>query len=77
MDFPAKEVEVDHMVGMGKGLTWDEFINRLFCEATNLQVLCKPCHKEKSAKEKIENQQSVGATGRVRKVRGRAIPGGN
>lgn len=51
-DYPAKQVEVDHIVPIGTEKTWDEFINGLFCEAENLQVLCKPCHKDKTLKEK-------------------------
>ncbi len=51
-EFTAKGVEVDHHPHIGPGLDWNEFINRLFCEADGLQVLCKPCHKIKSAKEK-------------------------
>jgi 5-methylcytosine-specific restriction endonuclease McrA len=36
--------------------TWDDCINRMFCEKDNLQVLCKQCHDEKSA---VERAQSV------------------
>lgn len=54
--FPAKEVNVDHInpvitpsIGFS---SWDEFINNLFCEEDNLQVMCKPCHNKKSLAEK-------------------------
>ena len=50
-EFPAKGVQVDHKIPMGKGKTWDEFINELFCEEDNLQVLCLVCHKAKSKEE--------------------------
>jgi 5-methylcytosine-specific restriction endonuclease McrA len=54
--FPAKEVQVDHIkpvVDPKKGFqTWDTFIERLFCESKNLQVLCSSCHKIKTQKEK-------------------------
>lgn len=40
---------VDPKVGF---TTWDEFIDRLFCEVDNWQVLCKPCHLEKTNAEK-------------------------
>jgi len=30
---------------------FSDFIERLFCEVDNLQVLCKPCHDEKCAEE--------------------------
>jgi len=54
-DFPAKEVQVDHIkpvVDSKQGFkTWDVFIDRLYCEKKNLQVLCKTCHSEKTLKE--------------------------
>lgn len=56
IDFPAKDVQVDHIkpiVSVSTGFkTWDDFIDKLFCEAKNLQVLCKPCHKTKTGKER-------------------------
>lgn len=51
-EFTQKDVEVDHTIPIGKDKTWDEFVDGLFCEIANLQVLCKPCHKVKSLKEK-------------------------
>lgn len=51
-EFPAKLVDVDHITPIGFDKTWDEFINGLYCEKENLQVLCKPCHKAKTLKEK-------------------------
>jgi 5-methylcytosine-specific restriction endonuclease McrA len=57
-EFPAKEVQVDHVkavvdpkVGF---VNWDTFIERLYVEAKKLQVLCKPCHKKKTNKEKAQ-----------------------
>ena len=65
-EFTAKDMEVDHIlpaVDPSVGFTtWDEFINRLFCEQDNLQAICKACHKIKSSTErKIRNanKQSV------------------
>lgn len=49
----SKDVQVDHVEPIGPTKTWDEFIERLFCEKDNLQVLCKPCHKKKTKEEKI------------------------
>lgn len=52
--FTSKEVQVDHIkpvVGKEGFISWDKFIENLFCEEKNLQVLCLPCHKEKSKKE--------------------------
>ena len=51
--FPNSLVQVDHILPVGSSKTWDEYIERLFCEAGNLQVLCKACHKKKT---KIDNQ---------------------
>jgi 5-methylcytosine-specific restriction endonuclease McrA len=49
--FPQKEVQVDHKIDIGGVYTengWDGVIERMFCSADNLQVLCKKCHKEKT-----------------------------
>lgn len=47
--FKQKEIEVDHYPhDAGSILSVDDigpFVNRLYCETTNLRVLCKPCHK--------------------------------
>lgn len=54
-DFPQTMVQVDHLdpvVEVSGFVSWDVFIERLFCEPSNLQVLCKPCHLKKSKKEK-------------------------
>jgi 5-methylcytosine-specific restriction endonuclease McrA len=58
---PETSAVVDHIkpvVDPNVGFTtWDDFIERLFCEADNLQVLCKVCHDEKTAKEKAEAKE--------------------
>ena len=55
--FVAADVQVDHIapvVDPAKGfISWDIYIDRLFCEIDNMQVMCKPCHKVKSATEKL------------------------
>lgn len=51
-EYVAKDVQVDHIKPIGKDKTWDEFIHGLYCEPDNLQVLCVPCHKIKTTKEK-------------------------
>lgn len=46
--FPAKEVEVDHIVPAGKLGSYEDlpgFVERLFCSKEGLRVVCKPCHK--------------------------------
>lgn len=44
---------VDPTVGW---TTYDDFINNLFCEVGNLQLLCKDCHDTKT---QIEKEQAV------------------
>ncbi len=54
--FPLKQVQVDHIkpiVDRTIGFTtWDNFIAGLFCEESNLQVLCKSCHSKKTKLER-------------------------
>lgn len=40
---------IDPAVGF---TTWDDCIQRMFCEKDNLQILCKDCHDIKSEQEK-------------------------
>lgn len=45
--FPDKHIEVDHIVPAGSLKSSDDlkgFVERLFCEAEGLRVLCKDCH---------------------------------
>ena len=55
-EFTAKDVQVDHIkpvVSPSKGfISWDDYIDKLFCEARNLQTLCKGCHAAKTKKER-------------------------
>ena len=59
--FIARDVQVDHIepvVSPQEGFQdWWTYMNRLYCEADNLQVLCKPCHKEKTAEERKERKK--------------------
>lgn len=67
--FPEKEVSVDHITCAGSlhaGADIKGFIDRLFCEIDNLQVLCDTCHniktaqdKEQLKKEKDDNKNSA------------------
>jgi 5-methylcytosine-specific restriction endonuclease McrA len=53
--FKDKEVQVDHIVGAGSLKCYADipgFTERLFCETEGLQVLCKPCHQEKTNEER-------------------------
>lgn len=62
-EFPNKMVQVDHIepvidpkVGF---ISWDSFIEKLFCEKENLQVLCIPCHKNKSDYERSLKKEKL------------------
>ena len=53
-EFKRREVQVDHIKSVVSELgfqNFDEYINNLFCDVNNLQVLCKPCHRVKSQTE--------------------------
>lgn len=53
--FPDKKVNVDHIIPAGTLRCADDlpaFVERLFCEVDNLQVLCSTCHNIKTQKEK-------------------------
>jgi len=61
VSFPSKDVQVDHIepiidpvIGF---VSWDETINRMFCEKENLQTLCTECHKAKTANERAESKR--------------------
>ena len=62
--FTSSNVAVDHIdpvVATEAGfVSWDEFIERLFCEENGLQVLCKPCHTIKTANERKERKDAGG-----------------
>lgn len=59
-NFTSKDVEVDHIspvVPLSGWISWDNFISSLFCTNSNLQVICKTCHKKKSLLENKERKQ--------------------
>lgn len=57
----VKNVHVDHIkpiIDPAVGFTtWDDCINRMFCELDNLQVLCGDCHDKKTEEEKLIAKQ--------------------
>jgi 5-methylcytosine-specific restriction endonuclease McrA len=58
-DFPAKNVEVNHIIPVVpvNGFdSWDGVISRLFCEEDGLEVVCKPCHKLITKEENLERK---------------------
>ncbi|MFZ2190079.1 MAG: HNH endonuclease signature motif containing protein [Candidatus Magasanikiibacteriota bacterium] len=60
-DFPAKDIQCDHInpvVDPKQGfVSWDVYIERLYCEKENFQILCKPCHLIKSQQEKKDRKK--------------------
>lgn len=56
----VKNVFVDHIepiVPVTGWVSWDSCIERMFCEISNLQLLCKKCHDIKSAGETAERKK--------------------
>lgn len=62
-NFPAADVVVDHInpvVDTMDGFkTWDMYVERMFVEADGLQVLCKPCHTDKTTSERKERKRAA------------------
>lgn len=55
--FQEKKINVDHIVPAGSlncAADLPGFVERLFCEKDNLQVLCESCHDEKTKIEKLK-----------------------
>jgi 5-methylcytosine-specific restriction endonuclease McrA len=53
--FADKEINVDHIIPAGTLRSAQDlpgFVERLFCEVDNLQVLCNVCHNKKTQDEK-------------------------
>lgn len=62
--FPEKKINIDHIIPAGTlkcSADLPGFVERLFCENNNLQVLCETCHDIKTQKEKNgkNNQKTV------------------
>jgi 5-methylcytosine-specific restriction endonuclease McrA len=61
-EFPASQIQVDHInaiIDPKVGFTnWDDVVSAMFCEKENLQVLCKACHKIKTAEERKLKKES-------------------
>lgn len=59
-EFPASGVQADHInpvVPLDGFDSWDDYIERLFCEVDKFQVLCKSCHSIKTKAENAERRQ--------------------
>jgi len=58
--FKSDEIVVDHIVQAGSLRCYDDlpgFVERLFCEADGLQVMCEPCHHEKTQRERKQKKK--------------------
>lgn len=59
---PTYLMEVDHVIpviGIAESLddlTWDQLVDRLWCDIQNLRAICKPCHSQKSTQENKERR---------------------
>ena len=62
-EFKEKDVEVDHksqvvqLYESANDLTITAYISRVFCNALNLQLLCKECHNVKTKAENKTRKQ--------------------
>lgn len=60
-EYPAKQVVIDHIepvVCPIQGfISWDVYIERMFCKEDNYQCICKPCHKIKSEEERKQRRR--------------------
>ena len=60
---PTYAMQVDHLEPLIplntalEDMSWDEVVNRAWCELDNLRPLCKPCHKEKTKAENKERRR--------------------
>ena len=55
---PKSYMEVDHIDPVVpyntslEEMSWDELVNRLWCEESNLQAICEECHDKKTKVER-------------------------
>ncbi len=56
-----KGMKVDHIlpvVDPAVGFVdWTTYISRLFCDSSNLQLLCTPCHDAKTERERLKRKE--------------------
>lgn len=59
--FRRDQIEVDHIESV-ENLDhfdgWDAWLNRLFCPAGGLQILCHDCHKAKTKKDSAQRRKA-------------------
>jgi hypothetical protein len=60
--FTQKEIQINHIdsvISTEHGFVgWDVFIQRLYCDKNNLEVVCKPCHKLITQEENEERKRN-------------------
>lgn len=62
-EFNSNQIQVDHIIPVvpvnipAKHLSYNILVNRLFCDESNLQILCKEHHKDKSQQENAVRQE--------------------
>lgn len=60
-----RNVQVDHIepvVNSEYGFdTWDEYIERMFCEKENLRVVCSDCHDQLTASQRLKRNDGQSA----------------
>jgi len=50
-----KDISLDHItpvVSLSGFTTWDEYIDRMYCDASGFQAICTVCHDKKTAMER-------------------------
>lgn len=59
--FPQGEIKADHIrpvVDPEKGfVSWDEYIERMFCEADGFRAICQPCHHKITQEQNKERKK--------------------
>lgn len=67
-EFNSANIQVDHIEPVvplnipSKHLSYNTLIERLFCDESNLQILCKVHHKEKSQQENVIRKEWLSKT---------------
>jgi 5-methylcytosine-specific restriction endonuclease McrA len=61
--FVSADVQADHIlpvVDTKEGFVdWNTYIDRLFCDISNFQILCRSCHALKTADEKKQRSKKM------------------
>lgn len=71
---PTYQMEVDHVdpivpITMSlESMTWDEIVNRIWCDPKNLRAICRDCHKQKTkleTKKRALNRKALKVLGEL------------